>query len=329
MSRTRTFLKAILPRRVQHYLRDRVEDWKRRWPGRHHGLAEHGLAAAQVYPIGDNFDEALRAGIAPRLEGLVIRADTPVASIGSCFADEFAKHMIAGRFNYVITEPSLFPASADWGHVYTIAGFRQVVRYSTSDDFPTPVEHGTKGWFDPLREHRSGYFATAAEAEAAIRSHRAASRRAFAEARVLILTLGQNDAWVERRSGLVWARPPFDRGAFEVRTFSFEDNVTWLEEAIVRLSGLNPQLDVLLTVSPVGSPATFADDEIITHSFAAKCLLRTVAERITRTVPRVWYFPSFEMALAYNPTMQMSNNRHVKYATIDRIFALLHDTVVR
>jgi GSCFA family len=83
------------------------------------------------------------------------------------------------------------------------------------------------------------------------------------------------------------------------------------------------------TVSPVASMATFSDDEIITHSFAAKCLLRTVAERITRTVPRVWYFPSFEMTLAYNPATQMADNRHVKNWRIDRIFRMLNDTLVR
>ena len=329
MSRTRTLLKAILPRRVQRFLRDRVEDLKRRRPGPHRGLTQYGLGPAQVYPWGVNFDETLRAGIAPRLEGLVIRRDTPVASLGSCFADEFAKHMRAERFNYVTTEPSLFPSSANWGHVYTIPGFRQIVSYSTADDFPMPVEHGPEGWFDPLREWRAGYFATREEAAAAIRSHRAASRRAFAEARVLIVTLGQNEAWTDPRSGLVWASRPHDPGAFEVRTFPFEENVAWLEEALAHLRQLNPGLDVLLTVSPVGSVATFSDAEIITHSFAGKCLLRTVAERITRTVPRVWYFPSFEMALACNPTTQMSDNRHVKYATIGRIFKLLHATVVR
>jgi hypothetical protein len=329
MSRTRTFLKAILPLRVQRVLRDRVEDLKRRRPGPHRGLSQYGLGPTQVYPFGVNFDETLRAGIAPRLEGLVIRRDTPVASLGSCFADEFAKHMRAERFNYVTTEPSLFPSSADWGHVYTIPGFRQIVSYSTSDDFPMPVEHGPQGWFDPLRERRAGYFATHEEAAAAIRSHRAASHRAFAEACVLIVTLGQNEAWTDPRSGLVWAQRPPDPEAFDVRTFSFEENVAWMEESLARLRQMNPGLDVLLTVSPVGSTATFSDDEIITHSFAGKCLLRTVVERITRTVPRVWYFPSFEMALAYNPTMQMSDNRHVKNARIDQIFKLLHDTVVR
>ena len=329
MSRTRAVLEAIVPLRVQRYLRDRIENLKHRRPGPHRGLAEYGLGPTQVYPSGVNFDETLRAGIAPRLEGLVIRRDTPVASIGSCFADEFAKHMRAEHFHYVTTEPSLFPSSADWGHVYTIPGFRQIVRYSTSDDFPMPVEQGPKGWFDPLRERRAGYFATREEAAAAIRNHRAASRQAFAEARVLIVTLGQNEAWTDPRTGFIWAQPPPNRDGFEVRTFAFEDDVAWMEDALARLRQLNPALDVLLTVSPVASMATFSDEEIITHSFAGKCLLRTVVERITRTVPRVWYFPSFEMALALNPTMQMSDNRHVKNARVDSIFKLLHDTVVR
>jgi hypothetical protein len=306
-----------------------VEDLKRQWPGPHRGMTEHALGPAQVYPAGANFDAALRAGIAPRLEGLVIRRDTPVASLGSCFADEFAKHMIAARFNFLVTEPSVFPASANWGHVYTIPGFRQIVSYSTADDFPIPVEQGPKGWYDPLREWRSGYFATADEARAAIRSHRIASRRAFAEARVLIFTMGQNEAWLEPRSSLLWARRPHDAEGFEVRTFSFEENVAMLQDAIDKLRERNPHLDVLLTVSPVASMATFSDEEIITHSFAAKCLLRTVAERITRTIPRVWYFPSFEMALAYNPATLMSNNRHVKLGRIDQIFRMLQDTVVR
>jgi len=29
--------------------------------------------------------------------------------------------------------------------------FRQIVLYSTIDDFPMPVEPSERGWFDPLR----------------------------------------------------------------------------------------------------------------------------------------------------------------------------------
>jgi hypothetical protein len=337
MTRMR-FAKAAfdtLPKGLQRRLHDRIEDLRRRRPGAHRGLEQFGLAAAQVYPRGVNFDDCLRAGIAGQLAGLAIRRETPVASIGSCFADEFASHMREGGFNYVTAESDVFPASANWGRVYTIPALRQIVMYSTADDFAMPIERSADGWFDPLREPAIGHFPTYEAAEAAIRGHRAASRRAFAGARVLIITLGQNEAWIERPSGLAWAhRPPHalleaDPGRFEARTFSFEEDVSWLQDSLTRLRELNTDLDVLLTVSPVASHATFCGAEAVTQSFAGKCILRAVADRIIRVVPRVWYFPAFEMALAYNPHTLNADNRHVKNSTVDRIFDLLHKTVVR
>lgn len=324
-----------LPRGLQRRMHDRIEDLRRRHPAPHRGLEQFGLACSQVYPEGINFDDCVRAGMAEQLKGLAIRRETPVASIGSCFADEFASHMRVTGFNYVAAESDVFPASANWGRVYTIPCFRQIVMYSTADDFDMPIEHLPDGWFDPLREPAIGLFPTRDEAEAAIRSHRAASRRAFANARVLIITLGQNEAWLDRKSGFVWARRPptaileADRRRFEARVFSFEEDTNWLEDSLLRLRGLNKELDVLLTVSPVASYATFCGNEAVTQSFAGKCVLRAVADRISHAVPRVWYFPSFEMALGYNPYTLRADNRHVKNSTVDRIFSLLHETVLR
>src|SRR5262249_9446795 len=159
----------------------------------------------------------------------------------------------------------------------------------------------------PLRERTIGHFPTYEQAQAEIRSHRAASRRAFTEARVLIITLGQNEAWMDHQSGFAWARRPpqttldADSGRFETRAFTLEEDSGWLEESLTRLRQLNNDLDVLLTVSPVASYATFCGSDAVTQSFAGKCVLRAVAERMTRIVPRVWYFPAFEMTLAYNP----------------------------
>jgi hypothetical protein len=331
----RSLLRRILPRRAARYVRDLEEDLRRRRQPPHRGLPEYDLTASQIYPKGNQFDECLRAGIAPMLDGLVIRKETPVASIGSCFADEFASHMREIGFNYIAAESPAFPVSANWGRVYTIPCFRQIVEYSIDDDFALPIEQSPRGWFDPLREPTAGHFPTREHAELGIHAHRAASRHVLASARVLIVTLGQNEAWVDRHSGLVWAHRPPDEmlsakpDRFESRAFSFEDDTAWLEEALARLRALNPQLDILLTVSPVASYATFAGAEAITQSFAGKAVLRAVADRMTRVVPRLWYFPAFEMALAYNPHTLQSDNRHVKNATIDRIFALLHATVVR
>ena len=334
----RRFAKSLfktLPPATQQRVWDTIEERRRRRPSAHRGLEEYGLAAAQVYPEGTNFDDCLRAGMTNQLKGLVIHKETPVASIGSCFADEFASDMRAAGFNYLSAEADVFPASANWGRVYTISCLRQIAAYSTDDGFALPIERLGEAWFDPLREPRAGLFPTRAEAEAAIRTHRAASRRVFASARLLIITLGQNEAWVDRESRLVWAhRPPTalletQRNRFAPRTFSFEEDVESLEDSVRRLRDLNKDLDVLLTVSPVASYATFCGAEAVTQSFAGKCVLRSVAERVVYSVPRVWYFPSFEMTLAYNPHTLRADNRHVKKSTIDRIFKLLHQTIVR
>ncbi|HEY4640393.1 MAG TPA: GSCFA domain-containing protein, partial [Thermoanaerobaculia bacterium] len=245
-----------LPRSVQRRLHDRVEDWRRYRPAPHRGLEEFALTPAQVYPRGVNFDDCVRQAIARGLEELVIQKETPVASIGSCFSDELASFMRGAGFNYVAAESHVFPASANWGRVYTIPALRQVILYSTQDDFPIPIEHSIEGWFDPLREPLVGHYPGYEQAEEAIHGHRAASRKAFATARVLIITLGQNEGWIDRRSGVVWARRPpeellqTDAGRFEVRTFSFEENVEWLRDALERLRELNEDIDVLLTVSP-------------------------------------------------------------------------------
>jgi hypothetical protein len=331
---TKALLERI-PRSIRRRLRDRVEAIRRLRPEPHRGLDQLGLAPGQVYPEGSNFDDFMRMATAEALEGFVLRRETPVASIGSCFAEEFASYMRNEGYNYVAAEPGEFLASANWGRVYTIPCFRQIVLYSTSSDFVMPVEHASAGWFDPLRDPAAGFRETREEALSEIERHRAASREAFTTARVLILTLGQNEAWVDRPSGLAWAhRPPVplmetDGERFEARSFSFEENVNWLEDALRRLRELNVELDVLLTVSPVGSYATFCGGNAVTQSFAGKCLLRTVAERIARAVPRVWYFPSFEMALAYNPHTLMSDNRHAKHATVDRVLRLLRQTALR
>src|SRR5579864_2482660 len=315
-SRTKAVLTALLPRGACRWLQDRLEDVRRHRPPPHRGLERLGLLDTQVYPAGTHFDEGVCAGMARALEGLVVGKDTPVASIGSCFANEFASYMREAGFNYVTAEHDVFPASANWGRVYTIPGLSQIVNYSTDDECRLTVEESAEGWFDPLRESAIPPDPSREAAELAIRRHRAASRRAFAEARVLIVTLGQNEAWTDTQSGLVWARVPgvalrdADRSRFEFKEFSFEDDTRWLEDSLARLRRLNPSLDVLLTVSPVASSATFCDAEVVTHSFAGKCLLRAVAERVARRVPRVWYFPAFEMTLAYNPYALNADNRH-------------------
>ena len=324
---------AVVLRRV----RDAREGMSRWSPGEHVGRDDLGLTALQLYPEGIRFHEVLAATADELLAGLDFDRAEGVGSIGSCFAEEMSAHFRKNGMPYRITEENTFGFSADWGRVYTIPSLRQIVQYSFDETFPVLVEEGERGWFDPLREVGVTLRATSRhDAEAAVRSHRAASRRAFEEIGVLGLTLGQNESWVDKTTGLHWASHPkrlggpVDPARFEVVQPAFQECVGWLEEAIDVLVAANPRLRIVMTVSPVPAHAVFDDPAVITSSFANKCQLRAVAEVVRRSrADRVFYFPSFEAALTYNPRTYRPDNRHVKRAVIERIFGMLDGAMAR
>jgi len=326
-------LRALLPAVVRRRLRDGFEAARRRFPAAPRALPQYGLAATQVYPQGENFDLILEQAIAGKLDGLGLGPRTPVASIGTCFAEEFAHFMQARGMNYVRTEPDVFAASANWGRVYTIPNLLQIVRYSFEPDFPILVERSERGWFDPLRDYATPHFGSEEEAKNAVLRHRQASRVAFTQCEVAVITVGQNEAWSERSSRLIWGTiPPKDilaarRSAYEVREFSLAENRAALDQALDALKRANPKIRFLLTVSPVPSFASFTDSDVVSRSFANKCLLRAVVDEAIAARPgEAFYFPSFEMVLCYNPTNFRADNRHVKYRSVDRIFGLLERT---
>lgn len=330
MSSVRRLLRSVTPLRARNVFRDFLERLRWHTAREAAGLPRYGLERTQVYPGGRNFIPVLGEATAEKLSGLSLAPDTPVASIGTCFAEEFATFMQRRGYNYISTEPDVFYASAKWGRVYTIPNFLQIVRYSFEPDFPVTIEGGPAGWFDATREYSVGTHADRDTAGSAIQSHRKASRAAFASAKVLILTVGQNEAWTDCTNGTVWAQiPPAaalqdpDR-TFESREFSYGENMAALSAAFDILFSHNPGLQILLTVSPVASYATFCDTDVVSQSMANKCLLRIVIRDILKQYPgKLFYFPSFEMVLGLNRDGFRADNRHVKHARVDSIFRTL------
>lgn len=332
MQAIRRFIRLVTPIKARNLIRDLAETVRWHLQAEATGLPKYGLARTQVYPGGRNFIPVLGEATAAKLQGLKLTPGTPVASIGTCFAEEFAIFMQKRGYNYVSTEPNVFYASAQWGRVYTIPNFLQIVRYSFEPDFPFEVEQGPAGWFDVTREYSVGTCPDRESICTAISAHRKASREAFVSASVLILTVGQNESWVDKRSGTVWAQIPpvemrMDGERFEPREFTHADNVTALEQALEMLWRFNPALQILITVSPVASYATFCDTDVVSQSFANKCLLRTVVKDVlTRYPGKLFYFPSFEMVLGLNRDSFRADNRHVRHSRVDKIFRTLADS---
>lgn len=323
---------SLLNNCYRRYYRFR-EDRLRRKPPQHVGIAAYKLNEHQVYPYGSNFEAALARSAREEYASIAFDRNTVVSSLGSCFAEHFARHMLEVGFNYLVKEENSWASSANWGRVFTVPNMSQIVDYSIDSEFPTVLEYTgcrswkqkEQGWFDPLRDG-SPTHVDPDTARHEVASHRVASHEVLKSAQILVITLGQNEAWRDMDSGLVWAnRPPQDiidanDKRFSVERFEQSYVQDLMRSTLRKLFDLNPRLQVILTISPVPAAATFVEKSVIAEAWANKALLRVVAEDIVQEFAgSVSYFPSFEMVLAYNPYSFRADNRHVMPDVVDRI----------
>jgi thioredoxin-like negative regulator of GroEL len=125
--------------------------------------------------------------------------------------------------------------------------------------------------------------------------------RTVAECRVLIMTLGLVEVWFDRKTGYYLnaaPRPSFVRNEpdrFVLRVLTYEEALDYLTRAlnIIRKHS-QPDLQILLTVSPVPLLATHRNEDVLVANMYSKSMLRTVAETIVFTQPGVTYYPSYE-----------------------------------
>ncbi|MBL6455488.1 GSCFA domain-containing protein [Belnapia sp. T6] len=139
--------------------------------------------------------------------------------------------------------------------------------------------------------------------EEALRRRQAitAAYRKVAECRVMIVTLGLVEVWFDTKTGsylnvaplpgLVRAEPE----RFRLHVLSFEEVYRYLEDALllVRERG-NPEIRVMLTVSPVPMAATHRPQDVMVANAYSKSVLRAAAETICARHDFVTYYPSFE-----------------------------------
>ncbi|MEQ1878757.1 MAG: GSCFA domain-containing protein [Bdellovibrionia bacterium] len=207
---------------------------RRYFPGPHKGMARYQLKPSQVYPQGNNLDKLLEEQLRGASVSFKFDKKTPLSSMGSCFAEEFASYMVKEKFNYLQIEKDALMASANWGRVYTIKNFSQIVDYSLDENFPVIYEKCEKGYFDPLRESFRPFFTSHGELVQDVKSHRKISKQVFQDSKIFVFTLGQNEAWFDEKEGVLWTKhPPSDvmanhPGRFKVKKYSLEENTELL-----------------------------------------------------------------------------------------------------
>lgn len=249
-----------------------------------------------------------------------IGQDDVVLTAGSCFAQHIGRAMVGRGMNWRDTEPAPPGLTPDQrrsrhygvfsfrtGNIYTAATLRQWLAWAHGTAPPPDEVWSSAGrYFDPPRPavEPDGY-ASAADVLAARRVTLDAIRRGVAEASCLVFTLGLTEAWVDRGDGTVHAvcpgtvRGTFDADRYAFHNFTVAEVHRDLAAAIDLARAANPDLRVLLTVSPVPLTATATGGHALVATTYSKSVLRAVAGQLALERDHVDYFPSYEIITGF------------------------------
>ncbi|MGU3287593.1 GSCFA domain-containing protein [Methylobacterium mesophilicum] len=236
-----------------------------------------------------------------------------ISSGGSCFAQHIAQWISRKGFNYFVTEEfygsdsgdaRMVSFSAQFGNIYTAKQLLQLLRRAYGEFVPSDRAWiGKSGrYIDPFRPQiPSAGYETAAEVDAAREPHLAAVRRMFEESDLFIFTIGLTEAWMSREDGAVFpvapgvVAPDTDSAHYEFYNFSCGEIVADLREFCQRIRSLNPNIRVLLTVSPVPLTATFEEQNAVVATSYSKSALRAAVSEVCSAFGFVDYLPSYEI----------------------------------
>ncbi|KZY36761.1 GSCFA family protein, partial [Roseovarius sp. HI0049] len=239
-----------------------------------------------------------------------------IATAGSCFAQHISRRLGALGFNYFVPEggEGLTPEdrqrgqygvfSARYGNLYTVHQLNQLFREAMHGEgrHETAWQREDGRFVDPYRPTVApeGYASPGDVAEARA-EHLGHVRRVFAEADIFVFTLGLTEAWRSREDGAVFPLAPgvagggFDEARHTFHNFTIDETRAELASFLDGLREVNPEVRVLLTVSPVPLIATFEDRHVLVSTTYSKSVLRVAAQAACDASDMVDYFPSYEI----------------------------------
>ena len=268
--------------------------------------------------------------------------ETRVATAGSCFAQHISRTLRKNGFNYYIAETGGDLAreeaehrnfgvfSARYGNVYTA---RQLVQlFDRAYGLFTPVD---SNWLrkdgrmiDPFRPQiEAGGFDSVTSVEQSRVEHFDAVREMFENLDVFVFTLGLTEAWRIRHDGAVFPLAPgvvageMSTDQYEFVNFGVNEVVADLQGFIDKLTAVNPDAKIILTVSPVPLIATYENQHVLVATTYSKAVLRAAAQEITKRNPLCDYFPSYEIITGnYSKGAYFESDlRSIKPAGVDHV----------
>jgi hypothetical protein len=252
-----------------------------------------------------------------------------IATMGSCFAQHLSRHLSRSGLHYFVAEQgpagvdpaTVSPAeaarlqygtfSARYGNVYTVEQAVQLFgrAYGSFTPAEEPWTRADGALVDPFRPLvEPAGFADEAALRADGEHHLAAVRSVFEDADVLVFTLGLTEAWRSLDDGAVFATAPgVNGGSWDPERYEFVNfDVDQVRAGLFRYCELarsvNPDVKILLTVSPVPLIATYEPRHVLVSTTVSKAVLRVAADEALRRFDFVDYFPSYEIISAASAT---------------------------
>lgn len=210
---------------------------------------------------------------------------TPVLAMGSCFAANMGSRLLENKFRVVLNP---------FGIVFNPLSLSEgLLRLAGGDMFTEEALsfNGTR-W---LSFSHHGSFSGASKQEVLEGINRAflAGRQQLLQARVLLLTFGTAYVWERIKTGEVVANcHKLPASEFRRKRMSVEEVVFHISTALEAVFEVNPDIRVLITVSPVRYLR-----EGLVESQRSKSVLLLAAEALQARSDRVFYFPSYELLM--------------------------------
>lgn len=276
-----------------------------------------------------------------------LERDWPIFTLGSCFAREVENALI-GRGMRVLTEGhgvegqyyaswnektgiggGVGPSDISRGALnkYTVRSMLDEIKWAlegSGSQYGGLLELKEDTWFDP---NSSGLRNLDYETTLANRRKIEASTKTIKDAKVVLITLGLTETWLDSVSGQSMnVHPGVDwlkrlQNRFYFVDYGFEDTIAQIRE-IIQLVCVHCSEDMkfVLTVSPVPLSVTFKNMDIVVANNGSKSMLRAVAEEVSRQYDFVDYFPSYEM-VTFSPRAKAfeEDGVHVRPELVRRI----------
>jgi hypothetical protein len=301
--------------------------------------SSHGVAGDDAGSARDRLKsgDVVVVQNAPRF---TISKGATVYTIGSCFARNIERALKREGFRVPTAEIDI-----DKGIYMGNTPFHNTVlnKYNAHsmateilrglEDAPDPglIEVEPDEWYDPQTNFTR---LLPREQALALRKQLDVLARNVATSELVVMTLGLVETWFDTRSGVVFnglnvVAVKNRRATTGFFNATVEQVVQVLSEALEKLVVRNPQVKVVITVSPVPMGQTFTDSDVFMANTYSKAVLRVAAQMLTARFDFVDYYPSYEMVMNSPRALAWADDQiHVSPAVVDKVVATFSERYI-